>query len=96
MKKVKYPIRENYYEEIKNKKLEEFYIIIQILTIDIALGEKEVLEKSKVYILYGINLIRKENNNRIIYRKQRQQQILVRSDGNVNVKIRMYKKCKRN
>lgn len=81
MKKVKYPIRENYYEEIKNKKLEEFYIIIQILTIDIALGEKEVLEKSKVYILYGINLIRKENNNRIIYRKQRQQQILVRSDG---------------
>lgn len=68
MKKV-YPIRENYYEEIKNKKLEEFYIVIQILTIDIALGEREVLEKSKVYILYGINLIRKEDNIRVIYRK---------------------------
>lgn len=68
MKKI-YPIRENYYEEIKNKKLEEFYIVIQILTIEIALGEREVLEKSKVYILYGINLIRKENNIRLIYRK---------------------------
>ena len=69
MKKIKYPIRENYYEEIKNKKLEEFYIVIQIVTIEIALGEKEVLEKSKIYMLYGINLIRKENNIRIIYRK---------------------------
>jgi len=72
MGNVKYPIRENYYEEIKNKKLEEFYIIIQIVTIDIALGEKEVLEKSKIFMLYGINLVRKENNIRIIYRKQRQ------------------------
>jgi len=72
MGNVKYPIRENYYEEIKNKKLEEFYIIIQIVTIDIALGEQEVLEKSKIYMLYGINLVRKENNIRIIYRKQRQ------------------------
>ena len=68
MRKI-YPIRENYYEEIKNKKLEEFYIVIQILTIEIALGEREVLEKSKIYILYGINLIRKENNIRLIYRK---------------------------
>lgn len=69
MGNVKYPIRENYYEEIKSKKIEEFYIVIQILTIDIALGEKEVLEKSKIYMLYGINLVRKENNIRIICRK---------------------------
>ena len=69
MGNVKYPIRENYYEEIKSKKLEEFYIVIQILTIDISLGEKEVLEKSKIYMLYGINLVRKENNIRIICRK---------------------------
>ena len=58
MKRKKYPIRENYYEEIKNKKLEEFYLVIQIITIDLDLGEKEVLEKSKVYIIYGINMIR--------------------------------------
>lgn len=69
MGNVKYPIRENYYEEIKNKRLEKFYIVMQIITIELSIGEKEVLEKSKVYMIYGINLIRQKNNNRIIYRK---------------------------
>ena len=60
MERKKYPIRENYYEEIKNKKLEEFYLVIQIITVDLNLGEKAVLEKSKVYVMYGINVIGKK------------------------------------
>ena len=59
MKKIVYPIRENYYEEIKSKKLEEFYIVIQVISVELAIGEREILEKSKVYMLYGINIMRK-------------------------------------
>lgn len=53
-KKEMYPIRKNNYEEIMNKKLKEFYIIIHVVTVELLMGEGNTLEKSKIYMLYGI------------------------------------------
>lgn len=59
--KEMYPIRKTNYEEIMNKKLKEFYIIIHVITVELLMGEGNILEKSKIYMLYGIDMFgRKE------------------------------------
>lgn len=55
-KKEMYPIRKTNYEEIMNKKLKEFYIIIHVVTVELLMGEGNILEKSKIYMLYGIDI----------------------------------------
>lgn len=55
--KNKQPQRKTCYEEIENKKLKEFYLVIQVVTIDMLLGKKPVLELSKIYIMYGIDIL---------------------------------------
>ena len=58
--------RRTNYEEITNKKLKDFYTVIQVVTAEIALGEGAILEKSKIYMMYGIDIVRRKNDNRII------------------------------
>ena len=58
--------RQSNYEELTNKKLKEFYTVVQVVSVEIALGEGTILEKSKIYIMYGIDIVRRKNNNRII------------------------------
>lgn len=53
----KFPQRKTCYEEIQNKKLKEFYLVIQIVTFEKMLGKKPVLEPSKIYIIYGIDIL---------------------------------------
>jgi len=53
----KFPRRKTCYEEIQNKKLKEFYVVIQVVTFEMMLGKKPVLELSKVYIIYGIDIL---------------------------------------
>ena len=53
----KFPRRKICYEEIQNKKLKEFYVVIQVVTFDMMLGKKPVLELSKVYMIYGIDIL---------------------------------------
>lgn len=53
----KFPRRKTCYEEIQNKKLKEFYVVIQVVTFDMMLGKKPVLELSKVYMIYGIDIL---------------------------------------
>lgn len=53
----KYLKRETCYEEIQNKKLEEFYVVVQVVSFDMILGIKPVLELSKIYIIYGIDIL---------------------------------------
>lgn len=56
-----YPIRKTNYEETMNKKLKEFYIIIHVVTFELLLGEGNILEKSKIYMIYGVDIFgRKE------------------------------------
>lgn len=62
-----YPIRETNYEEIMEKRLNEFYIAVQIISFILPLGEGCILEKSRVYMIYGIDIMRKKNDNRILY-----------------------------
>ena len=62
-----YPIRETNYEEIMEKRLNEFYIAVQIISFILPLGEGRILEKSRVYMIYGIDIMRKKNDNRILY-----------------------------
>ena len=66
MKKA-YPIRETNYKEIMEKRLSEFYVAVQIVSFILPLGEKCILEKSRIYMLYGIDIIRKKNNNWVLY-----------------------------
>lgn len=66
MKKA-YPIRETNYKEIMEKRLSEFYVAVQIVSFMLPLGEKCILEKSRIYMLYGIDIIRKKNNNWVLY-----------------------------
>ena len=58
--------RRTNYEEITNKKLKDFYTVIQVVTAEIALGEGTILEKSKIFMMYGIDIVRRKNDNRII------------------------------
>lgn len=63
-----YPIRETNYEEIMEKRLNEFYVAVQIVSLILPLGEGCILEKSRIYMIYGIDIMRKKNNNWILYR----------------------------
>lgn len=58
--------RQSNYEELTKKKLKEFYTIVQVVSVEIALGEGTILEKSKIYIMYGIDIVRRKNDNRLI------------------------------
>ena len=51
--------RQSNYEELINKKLKEFYTVIQVVSVEILLGEGTILEKSKIYMIYGIDIVRK-------------------------------------
>lgn len=64
--KEEYPIRKTNYDEIMHKKLEEFYVVVQIVSVVLPIGEGNILEKSKIYMMFGIDIIRKKNNNRIV------------------------------
>lgn len=57
----KLPNRETCYGEIQNKKLKEFYVVIQVVTIEMMIGAKPVLETSKIYIMYGIDILGVKN-----------------------------------
>ena len=57
----KLPNRETCYGEIQNKKLKEFYLVIQVVTIEMMIGAKPVLETSKIYIMYGIDILGARN-----------------------------------
>lgn len=45
------------YEELQNKKLKEFYVVIQIVSTEIMLGEGTILEASKVIMIYGLDIL---------------------------------------
>ncbi len=64
-----YPIRETNYEEIMEKRLNEFYVVVQIISFVLPLGEGCILEKSRIYMIYGIDIVRKKDNNRILHRR---------------------------
>lgn len=51
-----YPKRKINYEEIINRKLKEFYIVIQVISIELFIGEGILLEKSKVNMMYGLDI----------------------------------------
>ena len=62
-----YPVRKTNYEEIMEKRLDEFYVAIQIISFVLPLGEGCILEKSKIYMIYGIDIMRKKNHNWILH-----------------------------
>lgn len=62
-----YPVRKTNYEEIMEKRLDEFYVAVQIISFVLPLGEGCILEKSKIYMIYGIDIMRKENHNWILH-----------------------------
>jgi len=45
------------YEELQNKKLKEFYVVIQMVSTELMLGEGTILEPSKVTMLYGLDIL---------------------------------------
>lgn len=45
------------YEEIQNKKLNEFYVVLQVVSTEILLGEGTILQRSKVTMLYGLDIL---------------------------------------
>lgn len=49
--------RQTSYEEIQNKKLKEFYVVVQMVSTEIYLGEGTILEPSKVIMLYGLDIL---------------------------------------
>lgn len=51
-----YPKRKINYEEIMNRKLKKFYIVIHVITVNLFIGEGVLLEKSKVNMMYGIDI----------------------------------------
>ena len=53
----KYTSRKTCYEEIQNKKLKEYYVVVQVVSFDMLLGIKPVLEMSKVYLMYGMDTL---------------------------------------
>lgn len=55
------------YEEIMNRKLGKFYVIMQVVSIDLPLGTGNILEKSKIYVIYGTNVERSKNNHRFVH-----------------------------
>ncbi len=49
--------RQTNYEEIQNKKLRDFYVVLQVVSTEMMLGEKTILEASKIYMIYGIDIL---------------------------------------
>lgn len=49
--------RQTNYEEIQNKKLKEFYVVVQMVSTELLLGEGIILEPSKVIMLYGLDIL---------------------------------------
>ena len=49
--------RQTNYEEIQNKKLKEFYVVVQMVSTELYLGEGTILEPSKVIMLYGLDIL---------------------------------------
>jgi transposase, mutator family len=49
--------RRTSYEEIQNKKLKEFYVVVQMVSTELYLGEGTILEPSKVIMLYGLDIL---------------------------------------
>ena len=45
------------YEEIQNKKLKEFYVVVQMVSTELLLGEGTILEPSKVTMIYGLDIL---------------------------------------
>ena len=45
------------YEELQNKKLSEFYVVVQMVTTELLLGEGSILQPSKVTMLYGLDIL---------------------------------------
>lgn len=45
------------YEEIQNKKLNEFYVVLQVVSTEILLGEGTILQRSKVTMIYGLDIL---------------------------------------
>ena len=64
-----YPVRKTNYEEIMEKRLDEFYVAVQIISFVLPLGGGCILEKSKIYMIYGIDIMRKKNDNWILHRR---------------------------
>ena len=54
--KAMYEKRKTSYEEIMNKKLKNFFIIVQIVTITMPIGKGAILEPSRIYIMYGTDI----------------------------------------
>lgn len=51
-----YPKRKINYEELKTRKLQEFYVIIHLVTLEMFIGEGNLLEKSKINFMYGLDI----------------------------------------
>lgn len=51
-----YPKRKINYEELMNRKLKEFYVVIQMISVELFIGEGILLEKSKIYMMYDIDI----------------------------------------
>ena len=45
------------YEEIQNKRLKEFYLVVQVVTFKMLLGKKPALELTKKYIIYELYIL---------------------------------------
>ena len=45
------------YEELLNKKLKEFYVVIQMVSTELLLGEGTILEPTKITMLYGLDIL---------------------------------------
>ena len=56
IKKEMHSLKKTNYEEIMNKRLDRFYVIVQIVSVILPLGVGSILEKSRVYIIYGMNI----------------------------------------
>lgn len=54
--KATYVKRKTNYEEIMNKRINNFFIVVQIIAITIPMGKGIILEKSKIYVIYGIDI----------------------------------------
>lgn len=52
-----YEKREIKYEEMQNKKLKEMYVVMQITSVEMMIGEGEILERTKIYIIYGVDIL---------------------------------------
>ena len=45
------------YEELLNKKLKEFYVVIQMVSTELSLGSGTILEPTKITMIYGLDIL---------------------------------------